>query len=159
VIIVKRRRNAAGADYVSASDLAQMGVCERRVVLAARLGERRTAQQLAAAARGTRAHRRFLRAALRRDAGVQTSEPKGACFIATAVYGQGHETEVLRSFRDRVLRSCRAGRWLIGAYYRLSPALAHWLLLHPLAAATVRVALRPVVRSALWFVKAVEREM
>jgi hypothetical protein len=156
---MKRSRHSRGANYVSASDLAQMGVCERRMVLAARLGDRRTAHQLAAAARGTRAHRRFFREALRRNAGVETSEPKGPCFIATAVYGQGHETEVLRSFRDRVLRPCRTGRWLIGVYYRLSPALAHWLVLHPLAAAAVGVALRPVVASALWWVNKAGRKL
>jgi hypothetical protein len=156
-LAVKRTQRAGKPRLVSASELAQMGVCERRMVLAARLGERRTPEQLVAAARGTRAHRRFLREALREAPHVQTSEPKGGCFIATAVYGQGPETTVLRAFRDRVLRRARAGRWLIAAYYRISPSVAHWLVLRPWAVAAARVAIRPVVRWADWWLGRIGR--
>jgi hypothetical protein len=66
---------------------------------------------------------------------------------------------VLRAFRDRVLRRRRAGRWLIAAYYRTSPAVAHWLVLRPWAAAAARTALRPVVRSALWCLGRMEQAL
>lgn len=46
---------------VSASELAQMGVCERLVVLEHQCGKLRTAEQLSAIKRGRRAHRRFYR--------------------------------------------------------------------------------------------------
>ena len=48
-------------DVVSASELAEMGVCERRVLLAHRHGPRRTSAQRMAMRRGLRAHERFHR--------------------------------------------------------------------------------------------------
>ena len=48
-------------DVVSASELAEMGVCERRVLLAHRHGTRRTSAQRRAMRRGLRAHERFHR--------------------------------------------------------------------------------------------------
>lgn len=56
---VKRhgRRRAS----VSASELAQMGVCERLVVFAHHHGKRRTLEQQRAIWRGRRAHKRFFR--------------------------------------------------------------------------------------------------
>jgi hypothetical protein len=54
-----------------------------------------------------------------------TPSPKPGCYIATAVYG-GYDTpqvRVLRRFRDQSLGTHSAGRWFIGWYYRISPAL------------------------------------
>ena len=48
-------------DALSASELAEMGVCERRVLLAHRHGARRTSGQRRALRRGLRAHERFHR--------------------------------------------------------------------------------------------------
>ena len=48
-------------DAVSASELAEMGVCERRVLLAHRRGPRWTSAQRRAMRRGLRAHERFHR--------------------------------------------------------------------------------------------------
>lgn len=48
-------------DVVSASELAEMGVCERRVLLAHRHGPRRTSAQRGAMRRGLHAHERFHR--------------------------------------------------------------------------------------------------
>lgn len=46
---------------VSASELAQIGVCERLVVFEHHCGMMRTAEQLSAIKRGRRAHQRFYR--------------------------------------------------------------------------------------------------
>lgn len=46
---------------VSASELAQMGVCERLVVFEHRYGKRRTVEQQRAVVRGRLAHARFYR--------------------------------------------------------------------------------------------------
>jgi len=55
------KRQGRGRASVSASELAQMGVCERLVVFEHHCGKLRTAEQLSAIKRGRRAHRRFYR--------------------------------------------------------------------------------------------------
>ena len=53
----------------------------------------------------------------------------GACFIATAVYGDYDHPQVrkLRAFRDHVLMKSRAGRRFVHWYYRVGPGLAEWV--------------------------------
>jgi len=48
------------------------------------------------------------------------------CFIATAVYGNpGHsQVKSLRGYRDNVLNNNPVGRFLIWAYYLVSPRMA-----------------------------------
>ena len=130
---VRRRRS------VSASELAQMGVCERLVVFEHRQGRRRTPEQRSAIERGLQAHERFYRD------GQVSSDARGRCFIATMLYGEGHETRVLRRFRDRAMRPWRCGRWLIDLYYRVAPGMCEVLARWPVAQSATRVALRPVV--------------
>lgn len=51
------------------------------------------------------------------------------CFIATASYGTplAAEIDILRNFRDTVLRSSVIGRAFITLYYRFSPSVADWI--------------------------------
>ncbi len=84
-------------DFVSASELARLGYCERQVAFDAAYGRRTTARQRQAAARGKRAHDDFLQES-RRIARV--SERKGRCFIATLALGECRETTALRQYRD-----------------------------------------------------------
>lgn len=124
-------------DSVSASELAQMGVCEQLVQFEHLHGKRRSAGQLADMERGNREHLRFF------EEGAL--ERKGRCFIATLVYGEGREVALLRSFRGRVLRPTRLGRCLILAYYRSAPAVCRLLDGRPVLVCAVRLVLRPVV--------------
>lgn len=130
-----RGRRRAGRT-VSASQLAQMGVCEQLVRFEHLHGQRRSAQQRADMARGDAEHYRFLREA----------EPgpgaRGPCFIATLVYGEGLEVMVLRRFRDRVLRASPIGRGLILAYYRTAPGVCRVLAERPVLIGAVRLMLR-----------------
>ncbi|HEY0847171.1 MAG TPA: CFI-box-CTERM domain-containing protein [Noviherbaspirillum sp.] len=134
-----KRKFRKKAKAVSASELAQMGVCERLVVFEHRYGTHHTAARRAAIRRGLQEHERFFRD------GVQMSEKRGRCYIATLAFGTGQETAVLRMFRDRILRPNATGRWLILVYYKTAPAvctvLEHWPWLQPI----IRAVLRPMV--------------
>lgn len=141
----RARRN----DKVSASELAQMGVCERLVRYEARHGKRMSIDQRDAIARGRREHDRFFRDAAVATPGVQTSLEKPWCFIASVTYGPtAPETQTLRQFRDHVMRPTAAGRGLIRLYYRASPRLAVWLSGRDKAMIVSGILLRPAVAIA-----------
>lgn len=57
---------------------------------------------------------------------TRTNVNKGACYIATAVYGSYDATEVLvlRRYRDDVLNNTTIGRVFISVYYKWSPKFA-----------------------------------
>ena len=111
-------------DYVSASELARLGYCEREVAFEAAYGRRTTARQRQAADRGRRAHQDFLQES-RRIAKV--SERKGRCFVATLALGDCRETTALRQYRDLFLRQSWSGRQFIAVYYRVSPHMCRLL--------------------------------
>lgn len=123
----------------SASELAQMGVCERLVVFEHCYGKRNTAAQRAAIRRGLKEHDLFYRD------GVRMSGKTGRCYIATLTFGPGTETATLRMFRDRVLRRNVMGRRLIGVYYKTAPGICAVLERWPWLQPIVRMSLRPMV--------------
>jgi hypothetical protein len=88
---------------------------------------------------------------VRSQSDVQTSLSKPWCFCASLAWGpEAPETDLLRRFRDRILRRTGAGRGLIRIYYRTAPGLCRRLegrtkLIHALC-----LGLRPV----LWIAKA-----
>jgi hypothetical protein len=134
--LMKRKTRRKRPKAVSASELAQMGVCERLVFFEHHYGKRSTASQRAAMARGLEEHERF------RREGIRVSAKRGRCYIATLVFGNSWEVMALRAFRDRVLRRRVAGRRLILMYYRTAPAfcklLEDWTALRPIARAVLR---------------------
>lgn len=136
---MRRRRKAKRA--VSASALSQMGVCERLVVFEHFEGKRPTPEQRVALQRGLRAHRQFA------SEGETKAARRGRCFIATHVFGEGPETQVLRRFRDRYLRPTHAGRCLILAYYRLAPTVCRAMQRWPVTRSAAKAAIRPLI----WF--------
>lgn len=134
---------------VSASELAQMGACERQVYFEHKFGKRTTAEQRSAIARGNREHDRFFKEAARASPQLQSSQGKPWCFIATAVFGPtAIETRTLRLFCDQVLRPTRLGRIAIRSYYRVTPIICPWLLKTKWSTRAVRCMLRPVVKLA-----------
>ena len=84
---------------------------------------------------------------------------KPSCFIATAAYGTSvaQELYVLRAFRDHVLRRQPAGRLLVAWYSHASPPMARVIADHPSLRAMVRMALRPVIAVARWWLSVEER--
>ncbi len=139
---MNRNRQQKKSRLVSASELAQMGVCERLMVFEHRHGKRSTMSQHASIQRGLKEHGRFYRDA------VPLSEKKGRCYIATLMFGPGAETATLRRLRDRVLRPHATGRRLIVTYYRTAPAICTVLERCPLLQPIVKSLLKLVVRGA-----------
>jgi hypothetical protein len=131
--------------FVSASDLARLGYCERQVAFDALCGRSSTRAQRQARDRGLKAHVAFYEEGRRvADASVT----KGRCFVATLALGECDETRALRAYRDLYLRRSALGRWLVGAYYSNSPALCIWLETKPTMLEMLRPILRALARAA-----------
>lgn len=142
---------------ISATALSELALCQQMVALKQR--GNRTAPSREHAQwmdRGTQMHVASERAAkvVATRAPAPASSPgggaapsKGACFLASEVYGPAHpKTCALRTFRDRTLRRTRAGRAFIALYYRTSPPVAAFLHRHRWAKTFVRFGLDALVR-------------
>lgn len=126
---------------VAVTALAEVAVCQRRVYLRSRLGERLTREQVKRRELGNQLHARAYRQA--------NPASDSRCFIATEIFGQdSHETNRLRLFRDRSLIPFAMGRWMVANYYRVSPDLAALLRRNRLA----KKAMRAVLRALLWMI-------
>lgn len=68
--------------------------------------------------------------------------PEG-CFIATASYGTATHPRIdlLRDFRDEMLKTNAPGRWFVRNYYRYSPGLARFIARHERLRTTTRMLL------------------
>jgi hypothetical protein len=126
---------------ISATKLSELAICQQMVALSQQCPrvapspdrQRRLAE-------GERMHE------FSREAASEPGAGKGACFIASAVYGPWHpKTRQLRAFRDRALRPSFLGRYLIATYYRFSPPIARYLGRHHGVRAWVRKALDFIV--------------
>jgi len=147
-VAAKKRDKKA---MVSASELSQMGACERLVLLESKYGKRMSRRQQEAIERGTREHAKFFRDGVRSHADVETSLSQPWCFCASLAWGpEAPETDLLRRFRDRILRRSAAGRRLIRLYYRTAPGLCRRLE----GRGKLIGALRPGLKPALWIAKA-----
>ena len=126
---MKTEKARRGDGAVGASELAQMGRCERLVVLESLHGPRRSTSQEGARRRGIAAHVRFELQGRRATApgDGSTRRPGERCFIATMVFGDAWQTHALRDFRDTVLRPRPWGRRLVAAYYAAGPRLCRML--------------------------------
>ena len=136
---------------VSASELAQMGACERLVLFEARYGKRTSRCRQEAIERGRTEHDKFFKDGVRSQSDVQTSWSKPWCFCASLAWGrEAPETDLLRRFRDRILRRTGAGRGLIRVYYSAAPGLCRRLE----GRRKLIRALCLVLKLALWIAKA-----
>jgi hypothetical protein len=136
---------------VSASELSQMGACERLVLFEAKYGKRMSRCRQEATERGRREHAKFFRDCVRSQSDVETSLSKPWCFCASLAWGpEAPETDLLRRFRDRILRRSAAGRGLIELYYRTAPGFCRRFEGRRNLIRALRVGLKP----ALWIAKA-----
>ena len=121
----KRRARTLDEPFVSAKELAEMGFCEKRVLLAHLHGQRLTPVQRRSVDRGLRAHEQYRREGL---AAVSTTATDRRCFVATELYGDAAwQTECLRRFRDEVLLGHHLGRSAVKIYYVISPGMCRLL--------------------------------
>lgn len=135
----KGRRYQDRGHYVSAKDLAEMGFCEKRVLLAHLHGEQTTPSQQEDVRRGLAAHQQY------HEQGVAAVSSDRRCFIATCVFGEtAPQTQVLRVFRDEVLLPRWWGRLTVRLYYRLAPAVCAVLRRSPELLRVTRVLLGAV---------------
>lgn len=81
---------------------------------------------------------------------IKNTEPIDECFIATAAYGSKFTpaVELLRSFRDEMLLTNKAGQAFVEFYYKHSPLIAQFITDQPILKAMVRVMLIPAVAMA-----------
>lgn len=122
---MKRHDGTQEERPVSAKELAEMGFCEKRVLLAHLHGQRLTLEQRRSVERGRRAHDQFYREGL---AAASATGADRRCFVATCLYGDAAwQTETLRRFRDQVLLRHHLGRRMVESYYALAPGMC-WLL-------------------------------
>lgn len=137
---------------VSASELAKMGACERLVLFEGTYGKRRSRYQQEAIKRGRAEHAKFFKDAVRSESEVKTSLAKPWCFCASLAWGpEAPETNLLRRFRDRILRKTAFGRWFIRAYYRAAPEVCR----HLEGRRQIILALRLGLTPAVWIAKVV----
>lgn len=126
---MNRRKDRAQAG-VSATELAQMGTCERMVWLEHRFGRRRTAKQEAATQRGLAEHARFFDESKRLMNG-DTRRTRGRCFVATLLLAESAQAAphlaMLREYRDHVMKPSELGRLLVMGYYQTGPMLCRIL--------------------------------
>ena len=135
----------------SASELSRMGACERLVLFEAKYGKRKSRCQQEAIERGRTEHDKFFKDGVRSRSDVQTSLSKPWCFCASLAWGpEAPETDLLRRFRDRLLRRSAFGRCLVRLYYRAAPVVCKRLEGRTSAIRALRLGLRP----ALWIAKA-----
>lgn len=142
----KRPDQVRGERPVSAKDLAEMGFCEKRVLLAHLHGQRLTLEQRRSVERGRQAHERYYRE------GVAAASATGSdrrCFVATRLYGEAAwQTEALRRYRDEVLSRRGWSRYIVVAYYAIAPVVCRLLSWLPCLRSPARVLVGMAVRIA-----------
>lgn len=164
----KRRRRAGRRSIVggnpteralSASRLAEMGFCERWVVLEHRHGRPRSRPLQTAREHGLVCHARFERQArLAMGVGhVPSPGTKGRCFVATLAFGEGWQTQTLRHFRDAVLRRQSWGRSIVYHCYRAGPRICAVLEASPALLGCMRWLLGQAPRLWRWWSREARR--
>ena len=146
---MKKRGNRSSAGLqVSASELAQMGRCEKLVLFEHLLGNRRTVVQQQARERGLVEHELFYREGLM--AFVQ-SDRKKRRFIDSSVFGESWQAGVLRRRVDGTLCPENWGRRVIWLGYRVVPSVRETLRGRPIVQVFVRLALDAVSTGLRWW--------
>lgn len=78
----------------------------------------------------------------------QSNNTSGDCFVATAAYGTplAGEIQILRDYRDTVLRYSSIGKKFITFYYTYGPYLASFIHKYPLCKKPIRGVIQVLIR-------------
>lgn len=116
----RQSRRPVDGPMVNASDLAQMGRCERLVVFEHLHGCRRTAPQQEARARGVAAHMQYRKEGL---VAIAPADRKDRSFKVAFTFGKARWAEVLRRLRVVSSQVSVRGRRLIRLCGRVAPSI------------------------------------
>ena len=107
--------------HCSITDVVASVYCEQKAVYDKTIGDRSSAEQRALKKQGVLEHLNFET----EGKNSSYSRPQDQrCFIASQIYGpNAAETNLLRSWRDTVLRRTLTGRIAIRLYYAVSPRI------------------------------------
>ena len=143
---------------VSASELAQMGRCERLVAFEHLHGKRRTKGRQHGLQRGLLAHEQFEREGLQARAADAQRQARHS--VANRVFGEASwQTRVLHQFKQRETPNQGLwGRGLIGLYSHAAPAICAWLCRWPVLQKPVRLALGAIAIGLQWWMGRRDRE-
>lgn len=144
----KRLRRSDSGRMVSASDLAQMGRCERLVVFEQLHGRRRNARQQRAWERGRIEHRLFY---LEGRAASGYADEKEDGVLAGGVFGESRKTRQARRFRHVTLRPGIFGRWAVRRFCRVLPVICSVLCRWPALRFLARVVLKAIALAGRWW--------
>ena len=140
---MKKRRSK----YTSASQLAQMAVCERQVLLRTRMGDRKTAQQAVRAKWGNEVHDRIHREGHTPTHILHERPTDERCSTRTEVYGMdAPETASSHRPLNEVRVGPSTGNWLVMLYSRLSPPITRMFDPTRIARALMKWVLNTAVR-------------
>jgi hypothetical protein len=121
--LFEERKNGSKGQYLSASQIAQLGFCERFVALEARKERDDHPDIKRRRAEGVASHERYFGESVS-IAKRQRQARRGTCFVAGRVFEpESNGVATLRRFRNEVLVRSVLGRWLVSAYDRSCPLL------------------------------------
>lgn len=127
-------------ESISAGELAEMGLCEKKIRLQQLLGPRQVCKQRKAARREGVVEHAATHSASK-------NESKSPCFIATTIYGiDAAQTDFLRDFRDTKLIPHWWGKRLVTIYYGVSPLIVIIIERHPAVRRHVKQQLDQLIR-------------
>ena len=146
---MKKRGNRSSAGLqVSASELAQMGRCEKLVLFEHLYGNRCTVMQQQARTRGLVEHAMFFREGLM--AFAQSDRTKRR-FIDSCEFGESWQTGGLRRRKDVALRPGNWGRRLIWLGHRVAHGICDVLRRQPIVQVLACLVLGAVSTGLRWW--------
>lgn len=95
-----------------------------------------------------------LKLAVKRIQNSSAASSDNRCFIASVIYKDEPDSEVLKSlrlFRDQVLSGSSMGQYMVDQYYSISPEIAAWLLDQPVLIRIIKNTMSLLLNELFYF--------